>query len=105
MSNPNPLSAPLPAPRWLVGLGLMALVTLSVFLFQRATAIAGGSDSSGYLNSARLLASGQLSTPHRLPAELDTGFSPFHFVPLGFVPGDAGKSCPPTPSGCRHILH
>ena len=99
MSNPNPLSAPLPAPRWLVGLGLVALVALSVFLFQKATAIAAGSDSSGYLNSARLLASGELSTPHRLPPELGADLSPFHFIPLGFWTGDAGQIVPTYPIG------
>src|SRR5260221_5592561 len=46
---------------------------------------AGGSDSSGYLNSARLLLAGKLSTPVRVPAGLTTEVLPrMYLFPLGF---------------------
>jgi len=46
---------------------------------------AGGSDSSGYLNSARLLLAGKLSTPVRVPAGLTDEVLPRSYLaPLGF---------------------
>ncbi|MES2697085.1 MAG: hypothetical protein V4773_26710 [Verrucomicrobiota bacterium] len=75
------------APRWFVWLGLIALIGYGFFISRHATVAAGGSDSSGYLNSAKLLASGKLEIPVRLPA----GFGPpdaigySQFQPLGFT--------------------
>ena len=46
---------------------------------------AGGSDSSGYLNSAKLLLAGRLSTPVRAPAGLTAEVLPRAYLfPLGF---------------------
>ena len=46
---------------------------------------AGGSDSSGYLNSAKLLLAGKLSTPVRAPAGLTAEVLPrVYLFPLGF---------------------
>ena len=46
---------------------------------------AGGSDSSGYLNSSRLLLGGKLSTPARVPDGLTAEVLPrSYFTPLGF---------------------
>ena len=42
--------------RWL---GLLALAAYAVFLARNTAVVAGGSDSSGYLNSARLFAEGK----------------------------------------------
>lgn len=58
MSNPNPSAHPAPAPRWVVAVALFALAAFGVFLATPTTTVAGGSDSSGDLNRARLLASG-----------------------------------------------
>ncbi|MGH7944421.1 MAG: ArnT family glycosyltransferase [Opitutaceae bacterium] len=51
------------------------------------TAAAGASDSSGYLNGARLLAAGKLQTQLRLPPELwpPSAADQRVFTPLGFV--------------------
>lgn len=58
---------------------------------------AGGSDSSGYLNSARLLLAGRFSTPLVLPADLPSEvLSGQYFFPLGFVPDPAGQKLLPT---------
>lgn len=75
------------APRWFVWLGLLALAGYGLFLQLNATVAAGGPDSSGYLNSARLLASGQRETRIRLPAGFATSNAIFrpHFQPAGFT--------------------
>ena len=54
--------------RWMC-LGLFLLAAYGVFLGLHASVVAGGSDTSGYLNSARLLASGRLQDEERIPAE------------------------------------
>jgi hypothetical protein len=57
----------------------------TVFLAWYHCPYAGGSDSSGYLNSARLMLEGRLTTPLRLPAGLNESVLPRHyFFPLGF---------------------
>jgi len=67
-------------------LALLALAGYGVFLGINSTTAAGGSDSSGYLNSARLLASGHFDGRLRVPAEfgpqseINAGF----FEPFGF---------------------
>lgn len=77
---------PIPASRPLVLLGLLALAVYGVFLGVHATPVACGSDASGYLNSARILASGRLQDELRLPAEFaaDPATKRLHFMPLGF---------------------
>lgn len=70
-------------PLWLAGL---ALVAYALFLATYTTVVAGGSDSSGYLNSARLLAHGELQTELRVPAEFGAipDANRAHFSPAGF---------------------
>lgn len=82
MSNPNTpglssralacLRAATPAQKslWFRVLAGGALDGYIVFLAPKTTAVAGGSDSSGYLNSARLLAAGRLQAELRLPPEM-----------------------------------
>ena len=97
MSNPNP---PLPgrAPRWRLWIGWLALAGYAIFLARNFSNVAGGADSSGYLNSARLLASGQLTAELRTPAE----FGPQEklrrqqFQPHGFVPFEGNPRLSPT---------
>jgi hypothetical protein len=62
---------------------------------------AGGADTSGYLNSARLLAQGRLSEPARLvPGVNPAVYPPATFVPLGMRPGRvAGTVVPVYPVG------
>ncbi|MBI4626069.1 MAG: glycosyltransferase family 39 protein [Verrucomicrobia bacterium] len=102
MSNPNPPVAAAPASRWLRWLELGALAAYAAFIAVHASTVAGGSDSSGYLNSARLLASGRLLADLRGPAE----FGPpgqvdrLHFFPQGFFPHSTGLQLAPTyPTG------
>lgn len=97
MSNPNP-----PAPRALLAFLLLALAGYVLFLQVNTTTVAGGADSSGYLNSARLLAGGQLQAALRTPP----AFGPvapaerLHFTPHGFFPTPENPLLPPTyPSG------
>jgi 4-amino-4-deoxy-L-arabinose transferase-like glycosyltransferase len=80
---PPPPSA---APRWFAWIGTLALLGYALFLAAHTTVVAGGSDSSGYLNSARLLASGRLQTELRVPAEFGpvTPENRAHFSPAGF---------------------
>ncbi len=68
------------------GLALLALAGYAWFLAAHLTVVAGGSDSSGYLNSARLLASGRLHGELRVPAEFGpvTTETRAHFTPAGF---------------------
>ena len=91
-----------PAPRWFVWLGVIALAGYALFLGTHTTVVAGGSDSSGYLNSARLLATGRLQTKVRVPPEFgepsEAGRK--HFSPAGFntFPGNPHLT-PVYPSG------
>ena len=75
-----------PAPGWFVWLGVIALAGYALFLGAHTTVVAGGSDSSGYLNSARLLAAGRLQTEFRVPPEfgLPSEVNRKHFAPAGF---------------------
>lgn len=91
------------AARILPWLAALALIGYAVFLATHTTVVAGGSDSSGYLNSARLLAAGKLHAEFRVPPEfgpLTTPASAHHFAPAGFntFPGVPGLS-PVYPTG------
>ena len=100
MSNPNAPATPARPAHWLLGLCILAMAGWGYFRFSHATAIAAGSDSSGYLNNARLLARGQLMTGQRIPPELAANASPVHFMPLGFWLGPvAGTIAPTYPNG------
>lgn len=87
-------------PRHRVAVALFfALAVYAALLFPRLGATAGGSDSSGYLNSARLLAQGRITIPAR-PVEgaekLETGAR----APLGFrVAADRHQLVPTYPTG------
>lgn len=99
MSNPNP---PAPAPRWFVWLGLVALLGYAIFVGTWFSPYAGGSDSSGYLNEARLFASGHLRETLRVPAgfPVTTFDEKLYYVPLGFWPTEGNTSLKPTyPNG------
>ncbi|HZL46582.1 MAG TPA: hypothetical protein VFC28_10180 [Opitutaceae bacterium] len=94
-----------PAPTWWrrpgVLLAALALVAYAVLLARHVGTYAAGSDASGYMNHARLLAAGHL---HATPRVL-SGFTPEErrgvlFVPLGFVPAPDGHGMVPTyPAG------
>lgn len=86
MSNPNPPPPTGRAPNWLIWLGLLALLAYGVFIERNFSIVAGGSDSSGYLNSAKLFAEGKLQTALRVPVEFGKpdSLNRTHFMPLGF---------------------
>jgi len=107
MSNPNPPAALIRAPRWVRWLGLFALAGYAFFLSHHSAIVAGGSDSSGYLNSARLLAHGRLVTALRIPAEFGAHgtVNPMHFLPQGFFPApDKARLTPTYPTGLPLLL-
>ena len=93
MSNPNPATTP--APRWFAWFAAVVLVAYGGFLAANSTPVAGGSDSSGYLNAAQLLAHGQLTAPQRDFAGL-TPSSATQFQPLGFIAEPARRRLVPT---------
>jgi hypothetical protein len=90
------------APRWFRWIALLALAGYAMFLTRHTAFVAGGSDSSGYLNSARLLAEGRLLTDLRAPAEFGPreSLDPMHFLPQGFFPFiDTRRLTPTYPTG------
>lgn len=93
MSNPNPATTP--APRWFAWVAAVALLGYGAFLGLNFTSVAGGSDSSGYLNAAQLLAHGQLTAPQRDFAGF-TFSSPTQLQPLGFIAEPARARLVPT---------
>jgi len=86
----------------LLGLGLLMY---ALFLGFNMGAIAGGSDSSGYLNNARLLRQGRVATGYREIAGLPAGKLPgFAYVPLGFSPAGPHKMVPTYPIGLPLLI-
>lgn len=73
------------ARRWLGWLGILGAIGYAIFLTAYFAPVAGGADSSGYMNSARLFTRGRLKTELRVVPEVKV-LSPFHFLPQGFVP-------------------
>ncbi len=73
------------APRWFLWLASFALAGYAMFLAANMSVAAGGSDSSGYMNSARLFAAGKVRTELRVPAEFAVlELNRTHFTPAGF---------------------
>lgn len=73
------------------------LAAYCLFLLWYMCPYAGGSDSSGYLNSAKLLSAGQLTTPLRIPPGLPAeSFESDFFTPLAFRPGVLPGTLVPT---------
>lgn len=76
-------------------LALLAVLYFALLVSNLAT-VAGGADSSGYLNEARLLSRGRIREPHVALDQLALGDEAgWLFTPLGYVPG-AGRSLVPT---------
>jgi hypothetical protein len=83
------------------GLAAVLLLGYAFLLCDKAVTCAGGSDSSGYLNAARLLARGKLSDSVEPLArfKLSQDFARV-FIPLGFSPGiEPGTMVPSYPLG------
>ena len=85
---------------WALALLGAALVGYAAFLAFHVGAYAGQSDSSGYLNSARLLAHGQTAVAQRIPDGIDPAtLDSYTFIPLGFRPASAVAMAPTYPIG------
>lgn len=83
----------------------LCLAAYAVMLAFKIGAYAGDSDSSGYMNNARLLSEGRVSVAQRrLPVEAAGNVAPFTFVPLGFRPVKDGAMVPTYPTGLPLIL-
>ncbi|MFI5336749.1 MAG: glycosyltransferase family 39 protein, partial [Opitutales bacterium] len=84
-------------PGYLVWLALFALAGYGVFLARHAAVQPGGSDSSGYFNTARLLAHGTVQAPMRaLDGLPGTALPEYAYVPLGFRPDATQTRLVPT---------
>lgn len=95
MSNPNPPGAASRAPRVLHWIAWLMLAGYACFLFRNSSNVAGGADSSGYLNSAKLFASGRLTDERRTPPEL-AEWRGEYFQPLGFAAREGTRTLVPT---------
>lgn len=73
---------------------LLALLGYGVFLALHFSLVAGGADSSGYLNSARALAEGRLVDPLRVVPEMQG--RTWLFVPMGYWSEDGRDVAVPT---------
>ena len=96
-------------PQWrraAVAVALLALVLYGSFLCRNVAAVAGASDSSGYFNHARLLASGHLRMEARtVPGFPPTSAPPKLYMALGFRPAWNGKGLVPTyPAGLPLLI-
>lgn len=80
---------------------MVGVLLYTGFLVRYMGAYASGSDSSGYLNNARMLAQGRVTIPMRIVPGLGAdNLPPYAYVPLGFVPDRDHATLTPTyPTG------
>ena len=107
MDHPPPAPR-FPRPLWLrPGLAAVIVAGYTAFLCQYISPYAGGADSSGYLNSARLLSRGEVSAPVRtIPGHPAREFGAATYQPLGFtLPASGDRMVPTYPIGLPlHLL-
>jgi hypothetical protein len=85
---------------WPLVLAVVAMGAYVLFLGSRVGAYAGGADSSGYLNSARLLGDARVRTSLRVVAGIPAAeLRSYAYVPLGFRPRGDGEMAPTYPIG------
>lgn len=79
----------------------LALALYTAVLATHVGAVAGGSDSSGYMSHARLLAAGRVHVePRAIPGLPSVAGEPLLYAPLGFKPAPNGIGLVPTyPAG------
>lgn len=74
----------------------VALLAYGYLLFWHASFAVGGSDSSGYANTARLIVSGRIVEPLDALNQLDLPDDFAHlFIPVGFEPGPRPRTMAP----------
>ena len=84
----------------LIGLLAIGLAGYAGFLALHMSPHAGGADSSGYINNARLLSQGKLYVqPRVLPGHSATEFGGYSNLPLGFLIRADGQMVPIYPTG------
>ena len=105
-SRPLPDGALIARVRWAFWLPVLAFSLYGLMVVRYSAACAAGSDSSGYLNNARLLGHGTLVIPMRQLPGLDPKTLPsYTSVPLGFIPQPDGLTMVPTyPMGLPLLL-
>jgi hypothetical protein len=76
-----------------------------VFIARHVDAYAGGADSSGYMNNARLLEKMQLKIDRREIEGLSSENLPsYMYVPLGFIPSGQHEMVPTYPMGLPLLI-
>jgi hypothetical protein len=96
----EPAQIPAGRPLWrtpAAWLAALALACYAAMLAANVGAYATGSDSSGYLNHARLLSEGTLHmAPREVPGLRPPPGRDYVYIPLGFKPGTDGRTMVPT---------
>lgn len=91
--------------RTLQFLALIVFAFIGVLLARHMGAYAGSSDTSGYMNDARLLASWDLHPAQRVIEGVPPQALPYMgYIPLGFLPLDNGRMYPTYPIGLPVFL-
>ncbi len=107
MDTPAPSPAH-PASGWPRPVLLLVAVLVAgygVFLFRHISPHAGGSDSSGYFNSARLFSRGEFQTrPRILSGHTATEFGRMAYQPLGFIMHEDNRMAPTYPTGLPLLM-
>ncbi|HEX2851844.1 MAG TPA: phospholipid carrier-dependent glycosyltransferase [Opitutaceae bacterium] len=89
--------------RWV--LVAIAAILYGILLGTHVGAWAGGADSSGYLNNARLLRAGRFQIEQRTIEGLPSSqVSSFTYVPLGFIPKNRDQMVPTYPVGLSLLI-
>jgi hypothetical protein len=79
---------------------LILFACLGMVLYRHTGAYAGSSDTSGYMNDARLLADGELHPHQRAIGGIPPASLPFMgYIPLGFLPLAGDRMYPTYPMG------
>jgi len=90
---------------WRAIAGVAGVAAYAALLWLHLGAYAGGADSSGYLNSARLLAQGRATTPLRTAAGLPANTVPASaWVPIGFKSHGDDAMAPTYPIGLPLVV-
>lgn len=109
---PGSLNASLAAkisasPRWCTGLVAVVALAYAAFIYLHGSPFAASHDSAGYLNSARVLARGEFTSPIRTLPALPTAAWDFRWqAPVGFEAARSHPRLAPTaPTGLPlHLL-
>src|SRR5580658_4724748 len=100
----RPSTTPMTASRIRICLWV-ALLAYGAVLSTWVGAVAGGSDTSGYFNEAKLFSHFQLHAPVRtVPGFPAPASRPYLYVPLGFKPDGGGAMVPTYPAGLSLML-